>query len=190
MVLGMAFLRNVYVLQSYGDFVDGNTTNTADPYVQLLSTTNNTALTHKEFVDVRLGGKESNALKLPPPSTSSSSSNIASASTGSAAAGTVSASSSVTSSTRASGSISNPPSSTRLGPSGTGAVSSTQVKTGSPVQSNAVTPDATELFQTGTVVVTAAESTKKPAHNAAMSFIPRGGFVMGSALALVVSLVL
>lgn len=57
MVLGMAFLRNAYMLVNFGDFVDG-TSNTANPYVQLLSLTNNTAEVHKDFVNVRLGGKD------------------------------------------------------------------------------------------------------------------------------------
>ncbi|KAF7977727.1 hypothetical protein HWV62_2792 [Athelia sp. TMB] len=56
-VLGMAFLRNAYLLVNFGDFVDG-TSVTANPYVQLLSLTNNTAEVHKDFVNVRLGGKD------------------------------------------------------------------------------------------------------------------------------------
>ncbi|EJU05521.1 acid protease [Dacryopinax primogenitus] len=39
MVLGMAFLRNTYTLMNYGDFVDSAADATAQPYVQLLSTT-------------------------------------------------------------------------------------------------------------------------------------------------------
>ncbi|KAI0044156.1 acid protease [Auriscalpium vulgare] len=53
MILGMAFLRNVYLLINYGDFVDGSTTR-ASPFVQLLSTTNDTS--HADFVGVRLHG--------------------------------------------------------------------------------------------------------------------------------------
>ncbi|KAI0045589.1 acid protease, partial [Auriscalpium vulgare] len=55
MILGMAFLRNVYLLVNFGDFVDGSTSR-ADPYVQLLSTTNDTAAAHSDFVNVRLNG--------------------------------------------------------------------------------------------------------------------------------------
>jgi hypothetical protein len=57
MVLGMAFLRNVYVLNNYGDFVDGATESTADPYMQLLSTTTDLTLTRKEFAAARLRDK-------------------------------------------------------------------------------------------------------------------------------------
>jgi hypothetical protein len=38
-----------------GDFIDGSN-NTADPYLQLLSVTNDTAKAHRDFVQVRLGG--------------------------------------------------------------------------------------------------------------------------------------
>jgi len=55
MILGMGFLRNAYLLVNYGDFVDGSIS-TAAPYIQLLSTTNNSAATHQDFVNVRLGG--------------------------------------------------------------------------------------------------------------------------------------
>ena len=51
-------VRNAYLLVNFGDFVDG-TSVTANPYVQLLSLTNNTAEVHKDFVNVRLGGKDS-----------------------------------------------------------------------------------------------------------------------------------
>ena len=40
---------------NYGDFQIG-TTSTADPFVQLLSTSNDTSVLHKEFVQVRLNG--------------------------------------------------------------------------------------------------------------------------------------
>ncbi|KAI0045590.1 acid protease, partial [Auriscalpium vulgare] len=56
LILGMAFLRNVYLLVNFGDFVDGSTSR-ADPYVQLLSTTNDTAAAHSDFVNVRIKGK-------------------------------------------------------------------------------------------------------------------------------------
>jgi len=54
-ILGMTFLSNVYLLLDYGDFTDGNTSNTAAPYVQILSTTN-PAAAHADFVATRLGG--------------------------------------------------------------------------------------------------------------------------------------
>jgi hypothetical protein len=38
-----------------GDFIDGSN-NTANPYLQLLSVTNDTAKAHQDFVQVRLGG--------------------------------------------------------------------------------------------------------------------------------------
>ena len=46
-------VRNVYLLINYGDFVDGNPSNTAAPYVQLLSTTD-PASAHADFLSVRL----------------------------------------------------------------------------------------------------------------------------------------
>ncbi|KAI0067567.1 acid protease [Artomyces pyxidatus] len=54
-ILGMAFLRNAYLLINFGDFLDG-TNATAPPFVQLLALTNDTALAHRDFVNVRLGG--------------------------------------------------------------------------------------------------------------------------------------
>ncbi|KAH9179356.1 aspartic peptidase domain-containing protein [Lactarius sanguifluus] len=55
-ILGMAFLRNAYLLINYGDYVDGANTK-AQPYVQLLSTTD-PASAHLDFVNVRLGGTD------------------------------------------------------------------------------------------------------------------------------------
>ncbi|KAH9080403.1 aspartic peptidase domain-containing protein [Lactarius deliciosus] len=55
-ILGMAFLRNAYLLINYGDYVDGANTK-AQPYVQLLSTTDPTSA-HLDFVNVRLGGAD------------------------------------------------------------------------------------------------------------------------------------
>ncbi|KAH9065101.1 acid protease [Lactarius deliciosus] len=55
-ILGMAWLTNVYLLIDYGDFVDG-TTRTGDPYVQLLPMTD-PAAAHADFVATRLGGKD------------------------------------------------------------------------------------------------------------------------------------
>ncbi|KAF7348309.1 Peptidase A1 domain-containing protein [Mycena sanguinolenta] len=53
-IFGMAFLRNVYTLINFGDFVAGSTSK-ADPYIQFLSITD-PATAHQEFVNVRLGG--------------------------------------------------------------------------------------------------------------------------------------
>ncbi|KIY46720.1 acid protease, partial [Fistulina hepatica ATCC 64428] len=54
MVLGMSFLRNVYTLIYYGDFVAGGASKD-QPYIQFLSTTDH-AKAHSEFVRTRLGG--------------------------------------------------------------------------------------------------------------------------------------
>jgi hypothetical protein len=48
----------MYALLNYGDFIDGSASNTADPFVQFISTTN-PATAHAEFVAARLGGKDS-----------------------------------------------------------------------------------------------------------------------------------
>jgi hypothetical protein len=53
-IFGMAFLRNVYTLINFGDFIAGSTSK-ADPYIQFLSLTD-PAQAHSEFVNVRLGG--------------------------------------------------------------------------------------------------------------------------------------
>ncbi|KAK0187820.1 aspartic peptidase domain-containing protein [Armillaria mellea] len=57
MILGMSFLRNVYAVFNYGDFVAGGNDITirGDPYVQLLSTTD-PAEAHSDFVAVRSRG--------------------------------------------------------------------------------------------------------------------------------------
>ncbi|KAH8831211.1 aspartic peptidase domain-containing protein [Flagelloscypha sp. PMI_526] len=65
LILGMNFLRNVYELINHGDFVADNNTARGDPYFQFLSTTNDTALTHQEFVKVRGEGKTSFKSKGP-----------------------------------------------------------------------------------------------------------------------------
>ncbi|KIM89410.1 hypothetical protein PILCRDRAFT_60964 [Piloderma croceum F 1598] len=55
MILGMAWLRNAYLYVNMGDFIDGSN-NTADPYLQLLSITNDTAKAQQDFIQVRAGG--------------------------------------------------------------------------------------------------------------------------------------
>jgi len=45
-------VRNAYLYVNMGDFIDGSN-NTADPYLQLLSVTNDTAKAHQDFVQVR-----------------------------------------------------------------------------------------------------------------------------------------
>lgn len=55
MILGMAFLRNAYLLIDFGDFVDGSSSSTADPYIQLLPITT-LADGHGDFVRERLSG--------------------------------------------------------------------------------------------------------------------------------------
>lgn len=57
-------MRNVYILINFGDFVDGSTSSVADPYIQLLPTTN-PALAHADFVTARLGGVDRTASQLP-----------------------------------------------------------------------------------------------------------------------------
>ncbi|EIN07494.1 acid protease [Punctularia strigosozonata HHB-11173 SS5] len=59
-IFGMAFLRNAYLLVNFGDFVDDANT-TADPFVQLLSVTNDTAEMHKDFVKVRSSSSSSSS---------------------------------------------------------------------------------------------------------------------------------
>ncbi|TDL23415.1 hypothetical protein BD410DRAFT_787244 [Rickenella mellea] len=60
MILGMAFLRNTYLLINFGDFVDGSSASVADPYIQLLSITD-MSVAHKDFVRVRLNGVDTTA---------------------------------------------------------------------------------------------------------------------------------
>ena len=52
-------VRNAYMLVNFGDFVDGKTDKVADPYVQLLPTTDDIAEAHNDFVQVRLKGVDS-----------------------------------------------------------------------------------------------------------------------------------
>ncbi|KAI0030441.1 aspartic peptidase domain-containing protein, partial [Vararia minispora EC-137] len=53
-ILGMSWLRNVYLMVNYGDFIDG-TTNRTTPFVQALPTTD-PAAAHQDFVQARLNG--------------------------------------------------------------------------------------------------------------------------------------
>lgn len=48
-------IRNVYLLINFGDFVDGSNSSVADPFIQLLSTTNASSA-YLDFVNQRLGG--------------------------------------------------------------------------------------------------------------------------------------
>ncbi|CDO77319.1 hypothetical protein BN946_scf184775.g9 [Trametes cinnabarina] len=67
-VLGMAFLRNAYILMSFGNFVDGTATQADQPYVQLRSITD-PAEAHQDFVQQRLNGIDTTgSQKLLPPS--------------------------------------------------------------------------------------------------------------------------
>ncbi|KAN0127405.1 Aspartic peptidase domain containing protein, partial [Lactarius tabidus] len=61
-IFGMAFLRNVYLLINYGDYVDGAKTK-ASPYVQLLSTTD-PASAHRNFINVRLNGTDTTGSQM------------------------------------------------------------------------------------------------------------------------------
>ncbi|CCM01494.1 uncharacterized protein FIBRA_03548 [Fibroporia radiculosa] len=65
MILGMAFLRNAYILVDFGDFVPGSSSQ-ANPYVQLLPLTTQEQ-GHVDFVQERLGGVDNtSALHLLP----------------------------------------------------------------------------------------------------------------------------
>ncbi|KAH9980160.1 acid protease [Lactifluus volemus] len=57
MILGMSFLRNVYSVFDYGNFVEDSSNDRGDPYVQLLPLTNPTTA-HADFVQVRLNGQD------------------------------------------------------------------------------------------------------------------------------------
>ncbi|KAH9858731.1 acid protease [Lenzites betulinus] len=59
-ILGMAFLRNAYMLINFGDFVDGAAQSVGDPYIQLLPLTD-PAEAHADFVQVRMGGVDSSS---------------------------------------------------------------------------------------------------------------------------------
>ncbi|TCD60070.1 hypothetical protein EIP91_010788 [Steccherinum ochraceum] len=60
MLLGMAFLRNTYMLVNFGDFVEGSTKKTNDPFIQLLPTTE-LGEAHNDFVSTRLNGVDDTA---------------------------------------------------------------------------------------------------------------------------------
>ena len=52
-------VRNAYMLVNFGDFIDGKANKVANPYVQLLPTTDNITEAHSDFVQVRLKGNDS-----------------------------------------------------------------------------------------------------------------------------------
>ncbi|EIN06447.1 acid protease [Punctularia strigosozonata HHB-11173 SS5] len=65
MILGMSFLRNVYLLINYGNFIPCSTSpclTRDDPYVQLMATTTNPSVVHDDFARARL---HSHSLPLP-----------------------------------------------------------------------------------------------------------------------------
>jgi len=55
MIMGMTFLRNVYTLMDFGDWVDNAANDRGDPFIQLLPLTDRNAA-HADFVQVRLSG--------------------------------------------------------------------------------------------------------------------------------------
>jgi hypothetical protein len=55
MILGDGFLRSVYTLIDFGDFLAANDPTKGDPYIQLLSLVN-AEESHSDFVHARLGG--------------------------------------------------------------------------------------------------------------------------------------
>lgn len=76
MILGMSFIRNVYALFNFGDFIAGSTSARGNPYLQFLSTTDS-AKAHSDFVQVRLQGDDTTGtqtLQAAVPSATSSSS--------------------------------------------------------------------------------------------------------------------
>ncbi|KIJ43067.1 hypothetical protein M422DRAFT_170297 [Sphaerobolus stellatus SS14] len=56
-ILGMAFLRNVYMLINFGDFVDEGPDHKSDPFIQLLSVTE-PAAAQLDFVRTRFNGTD------------------------------------------------------------------------------------------------------------------------------------
>ncbi|KAI0093260.1 acid protease [Irpex rosettiformis] len=57
-IFGMGFLRNAYMLINFGDFVDGASSKTADPFLQLLPLTDDLTEAHSDFVNIRLMGND------------------------------------------------------------------------------------------------------------------------------------
>ena len=49
-------MRNAYILIDFGDFVDGASSKTGDPYIQLLPLTQDLSEAHWDFVNVRQSG--------------------------------------------------------------------------------------------------------------------------------------
>ncbi|KAJ3988032.1 aspartic peptidase domain-containing protein [Lentinula detonsa] len=77
-ILGMSFLRNVYALFNYGDFItDNNASARGDPYIQMLSTTD-LADAHSDFVNQRLNGVDTTGSQTLNASTSTDSSSSSS----------------------------------------------------------------------------------------------------------------
>ncbi|GBE83097.1 hypothetical protein SCP_0501440 [Sparassis crispa] len=54
-ILGMGFMRNVYALFDYGNFVENTSQDLGNPFIQLLSTTN-LSQAHQDFVTARMNG--------------------------------------------------------------------------------------------------------------------------------------
>lgn len=52
------------MLVNFGDYIDGKKDKVADPYIQLLPTTNDSAEAHEDFVKVRLMGVDSTTNQL------------------------------------------------------------------------------------------------------------------------------
>jgi hypothetical protein len=53
-ILGMAFLKNVYMLNSFGTLATSAVASAGAPYTQMLSLTNDTNRAHEEFQEVRV----------------------------------------------------------------------------------------------------------------------------------------
>ncbi|TDL23431.1 acid protease [Rickenella mellea] len=64
MILGAVFMHNTYTLVSFGDFVDGSSSNVSEPFIQLLSNTD-VAGAHSDFVNLRLGGVDTTGTQAP-----------------------------------------------------------------------------------------------------------------------------
>lgn len=63
-------MRNAYLLVNFGDFVDGSTNATADPYIQLLPLNNDPRVLHGDFIEARGGNVTSSLLDTPIPESS------------------------------------------------------------------------------------------------------------------------